>query len=120
MAIKLMEQDGGKLVEIEVSGKLRKEDYREFVPEFERLVTSHGKLRVLFEMKDFHGWDLAALWEDIKFDLKHFSDIERVAMVGEKSWEKGMAKFCVPFTRATVRYFDQTRLADAKTWVSER
>ena len=42
-------------------------------------------------MKDFHGWDAGALWEDIKFDLKHFSDIERVAMVGEKKWQKGMS-----------------------------
>ena len=28
--------------------------------------------------------------EDIKYDLKHFSDIERVAMVTEKKWQKGI------------------------------
>jgi hypothetical protein len=62
-----------------------KEDYEHFVPEFERLVRQHGKLRVLFDMTGFHGWEASALWEDIKFDSKHFADIERLAMVGKTS-----------------------------------
>ena len=75
------------------------------MPEFERLVRKHGKLCVLFDMTGFHGWEAAALWEDIKFDIKHFADIERLAMVGEKKWQQGMATFCKPFTKATIRYF---------------
>ena len=73
------------------AGRLAKADYEHFVPEFERLVRQHGKLRVLFDMTGFHGWDAGALWEDIKFDMKHFADIERLAMVGEKKWQQGMA-----------------------------
>lgn len=73
-------------------------------------------LRVLLEMKDFHGWDSSGLWEDIKFDLKHFSGVERVAMVGEKEWQKGMSQFCRPFTTAKVRYFDQSALDEARQW----
>ena len=56
------------------------------VPEFGRLVKQHAKINVLFEMVDFRGWKAAALWDDIKFDLKHFAGIERLAMVGEKQW----------------------------------
>jgi len=44
--------------------------------------------------------------KDIKFDIKHFADIERLAMVGDKKWQHGMATFCKPFTKATIRYFD--------------
>ncbi len=36
------------------------------------------------------------MWEDIKFDMKHFADIERLAIVGESKWEKGMAVFRRP------------------------
>ena len=50
-----------KLLEVQVSGKLVHEDYKHFVPEFERLVKQNGKIRVLFEMADFHGWEGAAL-----------------------------------------------------------
>src|SRR5580704_11474729 len=114
MPIEVSEENGGKLFVVHVTGKLTKVDYQQFVPEFERLVRLIGKLRVLFDMTGFHGWDAGALWEDIKFDLKHFADIERIAMVGDKKWQHGMAAFCKPFTKATVRYFDQADTLEAR------
>lgn len=118
MATRLTETNGGRVLEVSVSGKLTHDDYQHFVPAFERLVTRHGTIRVLFEMTDFHGWEAAALWDDMKFDLKHFSDIERLAMVGDKQWEKGMSVFCRPFTTATIRYFDRAALEEARTWLA--
>ena len=118
MAIQLTESNGGKVLEVRVTGKLAHVDYEQFVPEFERLVKQHGKIRVLFEMVDFHGWQAAALWDDIKFDVKHFSDIDRLAMVGDRKWEKGMSVFCRPFTTAKIRYFDHTAIAEARAWVA--
>ena len=119
MTIRLEEENGGKLLVVHVSGKLAKADYEQFMPEFERLVRAHGKLRVLFDMTGFHGWEAGALWEDIKFDVKHFRDIERLAMVGESKWEHGMATFCKPFTTAKIRYFDHPAAAAARQWLDE-
>ena len=119
MAVEITELVAGKVVEVKISGKLHKEDYEHFVPLFEKLIAQHGKLRLLVEMHGFHGWDAGALWQDIKFDLKHFKDIERLALVGESKWEKGMATFCKPFTSATIRYFDVAQAAAAKAWVEE-
>jgi hypothetical protein len=120
MAIKLNETNGGEVLEVQVSGKLAHDDYQHFVPEFERLLKQHGKIRVLFEMVDFHGWRGAAMWDDIKFDVKHFSDIDRLAMVGDRKWEKGMSVFCRPFTTAKIRYFDHTAIAEARAWVANK
>lgn len=117
MTIKFDAKADSKILEVQVSGKLAHEDYQHFVPEFERLVKQHGKIRLLFEMVDFHGWDTAALWDDIKFDLKHLSDIERLAMVGDRKWEKGMSVFCRPFTTARIRYFDHESIDEARTWL---
>ena len=119
MAIKLNEYKGGKLLEVEVSGKLHREDYPHFIPEFEQHVQDHGKVRVLFDMHDFHGWDMGALWEDTKFDATHFKDIERLAMVGDQKWQQWMATFCKPFTTAKIRYFDQDHRSEARTWLEE-
>ena len=120
MAIRLNEENGGKLLHVQVGGKLEKTDYEQFVPEFERLVRIHGKLRVLFVMTDFHGWEASAAWEDFKFGVKHFADMERIAMVGEMKWQHGMAIFCRPFTKALVRYFDHAEAAAARRWLNER
>jgi hypothetical protein len=117
MTAHLQEKHGGRVLEVQVSGKLTHEDYGSFVPVFERLVKQHRKICVLFDMADFHGWNAGALWDDIKFDLKHFSDIERLAMVGDKQWEKGMSLFCRPFTTAKIRYFDRRAIEEARTWL---
>lgn len=119
MPIQLNEENGGKILVVHVSGKLVKADYEHFVPEFERLLRQHGKLRLLFDMTNLHGWDAGALWEDIKFDVHHFADIERLAVVGDKRWEHGMATFCKPFTKATIQYFDHTDIAGARKWLDE-
>jgi hypothetical protein len=115
--VHLNEKDGGKVLEVQVSNKLTAGDYTIFVPEFERLVKQQGKISILFEMVEFHGWEAGALWDDIKFDVKHFSDIERLAIVGDKKWEKGMSAFCHPFTTAKIQYFDRGDIDKARTWL---
>jgi hypothetical protein len=119
MPIKFEDENEGKVLTIHVAGKVTRADYVYFTPEFERLVKLNGKLRVLFDMTGFHGWDAGALWEDIKFDVKHFADIERLAMVGDKKWQQGMATFCKPFTKATIRYFDHANAGEARNWLGE-
>ena len=118
MAVKIKELENGNFLEIHLTGKLVKEDYEVFLPAVERLVQQHGKISMLVEMHDFHGWTAGALWEDIKFDAEHFNDIERLAIVGETKWEKGMAAFCKPFTTAKVRYFDHTKSNEARDWLA--
>ena len=107
----------GRLLEVRASGRLAHEDYQQFVPEFELLLQKHGRVNMLFEMADFHGWKTKAFWDDLKFDLKHFSDLGRVAMVGDKKWEKGMTLLCRPFTAANVRYFDRDAINQARVWL---
>ncbi len=119
MPLEFNELAEGKILVVQATGKLSKADYEEFVPETERLIKEFGKIRVLFEMHDFHGWEMAGVWADMKFDLKHFGDIERLAIVGEKAWEHGMTVFCRPFTTAKLRYFDSSKAEDATNWIEE-
>jgi hypothetical protein len=106
-------------LEVLVTGKLTKEAYQKLRPVVDQQIEEIGKLRILFVMRDFHGWTAGALWEDTKFDLKHWKDIDRLAIVGEKKWEQGMATFCKPFTAAKIKYFDLTQLDSARGWLSE-
>jgi hypothetical protein len=117
MSVDLHEEAGGKVVVVNLSGKLSKDDYALFVPEVERLIKQKGKLRMLVRMHDFHGWTVGGLVEDIKFDWKHFSDIERLALVGDRKWEAHMATFCKPFTSAKIRYFDEAQADEAAAWI---
>ena len=98
---------------------MTKESYQIFAPAVDELVVEHGKLRILFEMRDFHGWTMGAMREDVKFDYRHWHDIEKLAVVGESKWEAGMAALCKPFTSANIKYVDHEKLHDAQTWLGE-
>jgi len=117
MTVELEKESNAKILNIKVNGTLSKKDYEKFVPEAEQLIEKSGKIRILFEMQDFHGWQAGALWEDVKFDVKHFSDIERLAFVGDKAWEKGMSVFCRPFTTAQIRFFEPEQRQEAIEWL---
>jgi hypothetical protein len=119
MPIQIEEEEGGTSVAVWVTGKLVSSDYEQLVPELDRLIAVHGRLRLLFELTTFQGWEPIALWDEVKFDVKHFSDIERVAIIGDKKWEHGMASFYKPFTHATVRYFLLADAAEAWKWWRE-
>lgn len=113
------EEVHGKVMEVAIHGTLGPEDYYMVVPKTERLIAQHGKIRMLVVMHDFHGWKPGALWEDIKWNAKHLRHIERLAIVGEKTWHQWMTGFCKPFTSAEVRYFTTTQLGAARAWVYE-
>ncbi len=119
MPIKLNEENGGKILVIQASGTLVKEDYPDFVSEFERLLEKHGKPRLLFDMIGFEGWDAGGAWEDLKFGIHHYNDLERMAMVGDKRWQHAIEIIFKPFARAKIRYFDRADEAEARKWLEQ-
>lgn len=114
------DKPSGKTVLLTFKEKLRKEDYKEFVPQLEWLIAENKKINILVELRDFQGWSSGALWEETKFGAKHFNDVERLAIVGEKQWEKGIALFIKPFTSAKVRFFESGEMGEAKHWISQK
>ena len=117
MRFVLSESMDGRVIEVIFSCQLTKEIYREFVPLAEDAIKKHGKIRLLFVMTGFQGWNACTLWEDIKCDFKYFDQIERLAIVGEAKWETGMSTFCRPFSKATIKYFEHGDLEQARKWI---
>ncbi len=105
-------------VGFKLSGKLHDIDYKTWIPILDAEIAKDGKVNVLAEFHDFQGWDLHALWDDIKFATMHCSKINRVAIVGERTWEKWMSVVCKPFTLAKIRYFEVNEIEAAKAWLS--
>jgi len=117
--IEQLHHGSGKVLGFKLSGKLHDEDYKSLVPLVDAAVAGQGKVRLLAWFHDFHGWDLHALWDDIKFATTHCTKVDRIALVGEKKWEEWMAKVCKPFTMATIRYFASADIESAWKWLEE-
>lgn len=106
------------IVAFRITGKLTHEDYQAFLPQLEDLIKAQpGRLSVLFELRDFHGWDLHAAMDDFRFLEQHEDDFERIAVVGENRLERWMTAISAPFVSAEIRFFDQDQLGDAWDWL---
>ena len=117
--ITALDRTKGSVLGFTLSGKLHDEDYRHFVPTVDAAIAAHGKIRLLAHFVDFHGWDMHALWDDIKFATVHCTKVERIALVGGRLWEEWMAKVCKPFTMAKIQYFDAAQIDEAWAWLEE-
>src|SRR3974377_1220621 len=117
--IETIDTGSAKVVGCKLHGTLHDEDYRRFVPQVEQILTVQGKVRLFVQFEDFHGWDFHAAWDEFKFGASHYFDFGRIAIGAPRRGEKGVALLRKPFTRAKVRYFDQSQVLDAWNWLRE-
>jgi len=115
--IELEKIDDKTIVTITFKDKVDKEDYDLLLPQLEGIIEKSKRVRLLIVLDDFQGWSMGAAWEDTKFGLVHFNDIEKIAIAGERKWEQLMAAFIKPFTRAAVQFFQRDQLDEARSWV---
>jgi SpoIIAA-like len=117
--IETLQTSSPKVIGFRLSGKLHDEDYKSFVPAIDAAVAGEGRIRLLAKFEDFHGWDLHAAWDDFRFGIRHYRSFDRIAMVGDRKWEKWMVTLCKPFTKAKVKYFDASDVDAAWNWIGE-
>lgn len=105
------------VLHMSITGKLESNDYDRFVPKLEKQIHLFGKIDLLVELIDFHGWAAGAIWEDTKFAIHHFNNIGKIAVTGDQRWEQWLADFATAFTTADVRYFNISRYQEASEWL---
>lgn len=106
------------ILHIVADGQLTTEEYADFVPLFERL--SDRPRPLLIELgPGFTGWTLDALWRDLKFDVEHRKQFGRIAVVGNKEWEKWGTEASAPFFPAEMRFFEAAERLQAEQWLQQ-
>lgn len=107
-------------LELRVSGMLSRRDYDAAVPEIEHeLQLQQGPLRILISLEDFRGWEVGALWDELRFDIRHRADLGRIAVVGESAVQEWGTRLARAFFDNEVRYFERDRIDEARDWLQE-
>lgn len=111
---------GEGVVALRVSGKLLHEDYEGLVPKLEAVIEKHGAIRCLIDIAEFDGIELRAIWDELRFDLKHATHVSRCAVVGEGAWKRWATGAARPvFRKAEVRFFERADFEQATAWIRE-
>ncbi len=101
------------------TGKLTDADYQQFLPKLTTLIHKYGPISLLVELEEFHGWEPKAAWDDFKFGEQHDNDFIRIAIVGEKHWQKWMTAIGNAFSKTKLHFFTRDELQKAWDWLRE-
>jgi hypothetical protein len=115
--IKRLKESSKEVLGIKLSGKLTDDEYKRFVTEVEKIISDKGTIKLLMIVDYPQDFDLKAAWDDSVFWVKHINDIERIAIVGQKGWEKWLEFLEHPFIKTEVRYYNISQLQEAWDWL---
>ena len=113
-------ENNADLVAIKTTKKLNKTDLDVLLPYIEATIKQYGKVKFLWEMDAFEGWEPMSFLRDQWFDIKHANDFRKIAIIGEKNWEKNLADIMKLFTKAQLKYFGIHQKQEAINWIQEK
>ena len=105
-------------IKLKINGTLTHQDYKMMIPMVENSIkdVSQPKVKLLVDAIDFDGWEVEALWDDLKFGLGHIELFNKIAFVGNKKWEEYAIKISNWFMIGDIEYFEN--MDDALNWIN--
>jgi len=92
-----MVESSGNVLGYKFTGTITVDDIKKMEPEVNALVQKEGNVRILFNMTGFKWEKIEALVADLKFGHKFHEKIQKLAIVGDKTWEKWITHLARPF-----------------------
>jgi len=107
-------------VKLTIDGTLKHSDYELMIPVIENAIkgVKEPKIKVLVDALNFNGWEVHALWDDLKFSLSHIELFTKIAFVGNKKWEEYAIKISNWFMIGDIEYFEN--IDDAINWLDSK
>jgi hypothetical protein len=114
-----MAGSSGNVVGYKAVGTITASDYKKLEPEIKALVEKQGNLRMLFDVSEFK-WEKVEAWiPELKFGSEFHNKIDKMAIVGDKNWEKWITDLTKHFIARDAKYFKTTEVDKAWAWLRE-
>jgi hypothetical protein len=110
----------GNVLGCQFSGIVTDAEFRQFAAAAKRLIAAEGKIRLLILMDYPQDFEPRAAWDDVLFWVEHIREIERLAIVGQGTWEKRIEPVEKLLLQVEIKYYDTSHLDDAWAWLNER
>ena len=115
-----LSESSGPVVGYKTVGKVTAEDYKQLVPEIEALSDKYvDGIYVLIDLQEFSGEEAKAWGPDLKFGREFHNKIARMAIVGDKRWEKWLTSLVDSFYAKEGKYFHSDEIDQAWAWLRE-
>lgn len=109
------------VVGLKASGHVEASDYTQVLdPALDSALATHDKVRFLYVLgSDFHGYSGAAMWEDTKVGVEHWTRFEKIAFVTDDHAYHDAVKALAWLMPAKVTLYTLSELDSARQWIAE-
>lgn len=104
------------VIEIEVDGKITREDLDRVTPQLEAFVDTHGEIGLVEIVRNLGGMEMSVVREGIALDRRLLPKIRRVAVVGDQGWLGPLARAVGALLPPRLRTFEVAELDAARDW----
>jgi len=109
----------GDIVTARLLGKLDPSVYDGVNEEIDNIMSRAEHVRLVLDLREFDGWSgLSALGDHLSLVREHYRVPERIAIVGDKAWQKMAGKIMARFVNAQTKFFDSDDYDGAVAWVA--
>jgi SpoIIAA-like len=112
-------ESSGPVAGYRVVGKVTVEDYQQLDPEIQALVNQYEKVYLLLDLQELTGEEVKAWLPDLKFGHRFHDKIAKMAIVGDKRWEKWLTALADPFYAKEAKFFHPEEKDKAWAWLRE-
>ena len=107
----------GDVITVRLLGKLEPSAYDGVDDDISNLMSHSSNVRLVLDLREFDGWSgLAALGNHLSLVREHRRTPEKVAVVGDKSWQRLAKQVMSKFVNADTKYFDSAHYEDGVAW----
>lgn len=114
-----LSESSGKVVGYKIVGKLAPSDYGKLEPEVKALVKKEGSIRLLFDMAGYKGETAQGWIADYKFGREFHDKVEKMAVVGDTTWEKWLTQLTKVVCATYARFLQSADISKAWAWLRE-
>lgn len=118
--IDILPESHDNVIGIKASGKVTDRDYKEvIIPKLDDVLSRYDKGSFLYYLSDeFEGFELGAMWDDLKYAGSHHKKFDKIALVGGPKWIDWTSKVCGHLVDCEIKTFEDEQLDTAWQWLN--
>ncbi|MDY0041911.1 MAG: STAS/SEC14 domain-containing protein [Desulforhabdus sp.] len=110
--------DVKEIFTVRVKQLMSREERNRLMEAVENEIAKSGQIRILVELDEPRANDPGALLDDLNWMKIHSENIERAAIVGDRTWEETWIAIARLFGAIQMKYFDRQLMEEAHRWLS--
>ncbi len=119
MTLGYHEDHEARTIEIDVAGRVTREDFDAIAPKVEQFANDHGPIKMLEVVRHLDGIDPGLIWEGLRLDFRVVPRISHCAVVGDAAWLSPLTRAASVVMPMTLRCFPMAEIDAARAWLAE-